>query len=144
MKKFISALLAAVAVTALSCVFVSAKETNVALHKPWSGIEVPTNEGANVYTGDFTDGVYAAEGDEFSYKEPWFTFYTNDQNDASWTNLTDRVGKVDIELGDAGTNITNHIERKTSDVRTQDYRNPRHRRRDPEGNVIQGAHGAAA
>ena len=48
MKKFISALLAAVAVTALSCVFVSAKETNVALHKPWSGIEVPTNEGANV------------------------------------------------------------------------------------------------
>ena len=72
MKKFISALLAAVAVTALSCVFVSAKETNVALHKPWSGIEVPTNEGANVYTGDFTDGVYAAEGDEFSYKEPWF------------------------------------------------------------------------
>ncbi len=105
MKKFISALLAAVA-TALSCVFVSAKETNVALHKPWSGIEVPTNEGANAYTGDFTDGVYAAEGDEFSYKEPWFTFYTNDQNDASWTNLTDRVGKVDIELGDAGTNIT--------------------------------------
>ena len=67
---------------------------------------MPTNEGANVYTGDFTDGVYAAEGDEFSYKEPWFTFYTNDQNDASWTNLTDRVGKVDIELGDAGTNIT--------------------------------------
>lgn len=106
MKKFISALLAAMAATALSCVFVSAKETNVALHKPWSGIEVPTNEGANVYTGDFTDGVYAAEGDEFSYKEPWFTFYTNDQNDASWTNLTDRVGKVDIELGDAGTNIT--------------------------------------
>ena len=88
MKKFISALLAAVAATALSCVFVSAKETNVALHKPWSGIEVPTNEGANAYTGDFTDGVYAAEGDEFSYKEPWFTFYTNDQNDASWTNLT--------------------------------------------------------
>ncbi|GHM77100.1 hypothetical protein MCC00328_15130 [Bifidobacterium longum subsp. longum] len=37
----------------------------------------------------------------------------------------------------AGTNITNHIERKTSDVRTQDYRNPRHRRRDPEGNVNQ-------
>ena len=43
MKKFISALLAAVAATALSCVFVSGKETNVALHKTWSGFEVPTN-----------------------------------------------------------------------------------------------------
>ena len=106
MKKFISALLAAAMAAALSCVFVSAKETNIALHKPWSGIEVPTNEGANAYTGDFTDGVYAAEGDAFSYKEPWFTFSCNDQNDSSWTNLTDRVGRVDIELGDAGTGIT--------------------------------------
>lgn len=56
----------------------------------------------------------------------------------------ERGAGVALSKVHAGTNITNHIERKTSDVRTQDYRNPRHRRRDPEGNVIQGAHGAAA
>ena len=39
MKKFISVFLAVALAVSLCCVFVSAEEKNVALNKPWSGVE---------------------------------------------------------------------------------------------------------
>lgn len=112
MKKFISAFLAVALAATLCCVFVSAEEKNVALNKPWSGVE--PHEAIPQYDNDLTDGVFDETG-SFNYgdkeaelgRSPWFCFYCND-NDASniRTNLTDRVGKVDIDLQGEGLGIT--------------------------------------
>ena len=112
MKKFISVFLAVALAVSLCCVFVSAEEKNVALNKPWSGVE--PHEAIPQYDNDLTDGVFDETG-SFNYgdkeaelgRSPWFCFYCND-NDASniRTNLTDRVGKVDIDLQGEGLGIT--------------------------------------
>ena len=107
MKKFISVLLAAVLAATLCCVFASAEETNVALNKTWSGVE--PHEAIPQYDNDLTDGVFDETGN-FNYGDgsvtgsatPWFSFYCNGDR----TNLTDRVGKVDIDLAGEGLGIT--------------------------------------
>ena len=107
MKKFISVLLAAALAATLCCVFASAEETNVALNKTWSGVE--PHEAIPQYDNDLTDGVFDETGN-FNYGDgsvsgsatPWFSFYCNGDR----TNLTDRVGKVDIDLAGEGLGIT--------------------------------------
>lgn len=107
MKKLISVLLAAVLAATLCCVFASAEETNVALNKTWSGVE--PHEAIPQYDNDLTDGVFDETG-KFNYGDgsvsgsatPWFSFYCNGDR----TNLTDRVGKVDIDLAGEGLGIT--------------------------------------
>ena len=56
MKKFISVFLAVALAVSLCCVFVSAEEKNVALNKPWSGVE--PHEAIPQYDNDLTDGVF--------------------------------------------------------------------------------------
>ena len=107
MKKFISVLLAAVLAATLCCVFASAEETNVALNKTWSGVE--PHEAIPQYDNDLTDGVFDETGNLIygvvsvsGSATPWFSFYCNGDR----TILTDRVGKVDIDLAVEGLGIT--------------------------------------
>ncbi|HBL84542.1 MAG: hypothetical protein A2Y17_00935 [Clostridiales bacterium GWF2_38_85] len=74
--------------------------TNVALNKDWSGIDyhsaIPT------YSGDFTDGVFAAEGAGFSYGAPWFSFYRNgDKGNINYS----LYGEAIIDVGTDGTGL---------------------------------------
>lgn len=75
-------------------------QKNVALNKDWSGIDY--HDSAAAYTGDFTDGKFAAESAGFSYGDPWFSFYKNGEE----ANINDKYyGEVIIDLGNDGNGI---------------------------------------